>query len=156
MKHWNGKMTLKKLASFLVEAKRATYAGNGSKKRLPDGSKELIYEKDNLRYKDKYFGSKSFSGQEIVFNKGKPIWSMNYCGKSFKNLLFTKKLFIFLKKTLSEVTESLPFRGPKKFIEGIWKYENKWQGDLKKFKGKEKIFYKNKLVYKLEYFGGYV
>jgi len=58
-----------KLSKFLADAKRATYAGNGAEKKLPDGSKELTYKKNHLRYRDRYFGSKLFSGQEIIFNK---------------------------------------------------------------------------------------
>jgi len=145
-----------KLPEFLTEAKRATYAGNGAEKKLPDGSRELNYEKGQLKYRDRYFGSKLFSGQEIIFNKDKPVWSMNYYGKSIKEFIFTEGIYSFLRKALSKVAEDSPFRGPKKFAEGLWGYENKWEGNLDEFSGEEKIFYKDKLVYKLRYHGGEV
>ncbi|MEN7982299.1 MAG: DUF5680 domain-containing protein [Nanoarchaeota archaeon] len=145
-----------KLSKFIAEAKKATYAGNDAEKKLPDESKELIYEKNNLIYRDRYFGSKSFSGQEVIFNKNKPIWSMNYYGRSLKGLLLTKKIYNFLRKALLRIPESSPFRGPRKLVNCSWRYRNDWNGDLKNFNGKEKIFYKDELVYELEYFGGIV
>lgn len=143
-----------KLHKFLVEAKKATYAGNGNEKKLLDGCRELVYEEGNLKYVDKYYGWKFFSGQEIVFNKEIPIWSMNYYGGSFKTTLFTKKIYNFLKKALSEVNEDFPFRGPKEFSEKNWGYKNDLKGNLNNFKGREEIFYKKELVYELEYHGG--
>jgi hypothetical protein len=141
------------MRDFLIKAKRATYAGNGNEKRLKDGCKELFYKQKSLTYKDKYFGSKQFSGQEIVFSNEKPIWVMNYSG-GVKRMFFTSKIYNFLKKALLKIPKNAPFRGPKEFIKGLWKYKNMWKGDIKKFRGKEEIFYKNKLVYELKYQGG--
>ena len=36
------------LSKFLIEAKKATYAGNGVEKKLPDGCRELVYGEGNL------------------------------------------------------------------------------------------------------------
>lgn len=59
----------KKLLDFILKAKKSTYAGaeNDSKNILNDGSKEFIYAEDNYSYRDRYFGSDPFAGQEVIF-----------------------------------------------------------------------------------------
>lgn len=48
-------MDTKQLSKFLVEAKINTYAssGEGGEKILPDGSKELEFEKKEFKYRDR-------------------------------------------------------------------------------------------------------
>ena len=61
---------------FLIKAKVTTYAskGEGGETRLEDGRKELIFEEGDFKYVDRYEGSKSFSGKEIVLKDGQEIW----------------------------------------------------------------------------------
>ena len=49
-----------------------------------------------------------------------------------------------------------PFRGPDNFEQNDFKYANTAGGDINNFKGEEKIFYKDKLIYELFYHGGSV
>ena len=144
-----------KLTEFLIKAKKATYANEKAKERkLSDGTKELVYTKGKFLYRDRYFGFNPFSGQEVVFRNNKAVWMMNYYGKSFKNRLFTRKMYSFLRKALMNINNKSIFRGPKNFQEVDYKYVNKFQGGTKEFKGVEKIYYKNKLAYELNYHGG--
>jgi len=144
-----------KIFKFLVKAKKSTYASNGElgEKKLPDGTKELTYSEKDMFYRDRYTGFNPFSGQEIVFDNKKAIWSMNYYGKCF-SLIMSKKIYSFLKKALFQVNEKHPFRGPKMFKEGNWKYINNVNGDIKDFDGREEIYYKGKKIYELKYHGG--
>lgn len=141
---------------FLIEAKLYTYAsgGEGGEKILDDGSKEFVFQKENYMYRDRYFGSKEFVGEEIIFESGKPIWGMNYYGKMLTTTLTTKEVYSFLKKAMQQVSEKRPFRGPDYFIEGNYKYTDKSIGDISSFEGTEEIFYNDKKIYELKYHGG--
>ena len=147
------------LIEFLIEAKKNTYAntGEGGERTLRSGARELRFKKENLEYIDTYCGFNPFIGEEIVFENGKFIWGMNYFGEVFnRNISFAKKTYSFLKKSMMLVNEKMPFRGPKSFKEGEFKYKNKFQGVIKNFHGKETIFYKGKKVYELSYHGGLI
>jgi len=143
------------LAQFLVKAKKKTYASekNTNKKTNGDGSKELVFKEGNFIYKDKYYGTNPFIGEEIVLENNKTIWVMNYYGKIVSPNADIKNIYTFLKKAMSQVKEDKPFRGPAEYTEGDYKYLNSNQGNIDNFSGNEKIFYKNKLVYKLNYHG---
>jgi len=141
---------------FLIKAKIYTYAsgGEGGEKILDDGSKEFVFQKGNYVYRDRYFGSKAFIGEEIVFEFNKQIWGMNYYGKIFTDNLSTKEIYSFLKKAMQLVTEKRPFRGPDHFTEGNFIYTDKSVGDASWFEGVEEIFYNDVKVYELKYHGG--
>jgi len=142
---------------FLIEAKICTYAldGEGGEKIIEDGSKEFVFQKENYLYRDRYFnGSGKFAGEEIIFESGKPIWSMNYYGKTLTDTLTTKEIYLFLKKAMQLVSEKRPFRGPDSFIEGKYKYMDKSVGDISYFQGIEEIFYDDVKIYELKYHGG--
>ncbi|MFH1838622.1 MAG: DUF5680 domain-containing protein [Candidatus Kuenenbacteria bacterium] len=151
-------MDIKQLSKFLVKAKINTYAssGEGGEKLLPDGSKEFEFREKEFKYRDRYFGFNPFIGQEIVWQKEKVIWGMNYYGKIISKIILTKDIYKFLQEALKKISKDKPFRGPKKFNKNNFKYFNKIKGTIEKFNGEEKIFYKRKLVYKLIYNGGIV
>ncbi len=140
---------------FLVKAKKTTYAGDGKTQKRQDGCNELIFVKDNLFYRDRYFGSNPFIGEEVVFLKNNPLWVMNYCGRSLSKLK-SKMVYGFLKKALLMVDEDLPFRGPQEFVEGDWRYINQVKGDLRFFNGVEEILHNGKRVYVCNYHGGFL
>jgi len=145
------------LNKFLSRAKKNTYASKYRKVLiLEDGSKELIYEEGEFRYRDKYFGFNPFSGQEIVWKNKKVVWTMNYRGQISGNDTFAKEIYNFLKKCLLLVEEDLPLRGPMNHEEGSFTYENETDGNVKNFSGNEWISFADEVVYTLEYHGGIV
>ncbi|MFH1174551.1 MAG: DUF5680 domain-containing protein [archaeon] len=149
------------LAAFLVEAKKATYAGNGTEV-TPErpGFKELEYSQEKWNYRDSYVGFFSAPGQEVVRFQGKPVWIMSYSGGMRPlfntNIVYAKEVFAFLKRCLLLIPEDSPFRGPKLHEEGDWKYTNNVQGDLSYFFGYESIFHQSELVFRQQYIGGAV
>lgn len=147
-----------KLKRFLVKAKIATYATGGefAEKKLDDNSKELIFEEESFKYRDRYFGHNSFIGEEIVWRNNKLLWGMNYFGEIVSKEVSSEKLYNFLKEALKMITKDLPFRGPKEFKKGDFSYQNKVEGNISNFSGKEIIYYKNKIVYFLKYHGGII
>lgn len=151
-------MNTKQLSKFLVKAKINTYAssGEGEEKILSDGSKEFEFSEKKFRYRDRYFGYGSFIGEEIVWQNEKAVWGMNYYGEIVSEIIPAKQIYQFLQEALKEVTESKPFRGLDDFKNGDFRYANEVRGTVEKFEGREMIFYKDKLVYRLSYHGGAV
>lgn len=146
------------LNKFLVQAKKSTYAAakGDSKKILPDGSKEFTFADGDYFYRDRYFGSNPFSGQEVVFFKDKVVWAMNYYGSILDRTLNEKEVYEFLKKALLNVLENEPYRGPREFSSGDLRYSVNIETRDNVFIGHEAIYLENKKVYELFFHGGYV
>ena len=70
------------IIKFLIKAKKNTYAGKGPETTpARPNSHDLIYEEGDYMYYDTYFGGTRFVGEEALWIKDKPIWSMNYAGR---------------------------------------------------------------------------
>lgn len=158
------KIDLKQLAKFLVKSKKSTYASADSNKIKSERPKhkELEFSEGKFYYRDSYVGFFQAPGMEEVRlgKEGETIWTMAYSGgmlpKFQKNLDFAKKTFNFLKEALKLVNEKEPYRGPRKLKEGNWVYTNEVKGNIQRFNGHEKIFFKGKEVFSQEYIGGLV
>jgi hypothetical protein len=144
------------LSEFLIAAKAGTYASNGEadEQRLPDGCLELTYSAGEFSYRDRYFGLDPFTGQEIVFQNGQPVWSMNYYGRTVDKKYPASEIYIFLQKALRQVTAERPFRGPSTFTEGNFTYNDESLGSFENFSGVERILFNGHKVYQLKYHGG--
>jgi hypothetical protein len=144
------------LKQFLVKAKINTYAGDGnlSAPSRPD-SKDLHYKEGDFLYIDSYFGSSDFIGQEVVYEKQKPIWGMNYYGKMLTDEI-PSGFIKFLKSALKEVSVENPFRGPELFQQDEFTYKCSVKGGLSEFKGVEIIYLDNIEIYRLFFHGGYI
>ena len=143
-----------KFTDFIIEAKRNTYASNAKKdKPLRPNSTDYSYKKYNYYYHDSYIGNKNFIGEELVWKDEKVYWGMNYKGELLVNEApsgFNK----FLKKTLQNVSEKSPFRGPKYFEDGAFTYTCTWDGEIDSFHGKESISHCGEEIYTLYFHGG--
>ena len=148
----------KELVQFLLDAKKSTYAGakGDGKTIVTDGSMEFNYSDDTYTYRDRYFGSDPFVGEEVVFLNDKAIWVMNYRGYIIDKTINERKVYGFLKKSLMEVLEGAPFRGPSQFTSGDYKYTSEFKGDPDSFVGSESISHKNTKVYELFFHGGVI
>jgi len=146
------------LSEFLIESKRETYASSGEsgEKIVSDGSKEFVHERVPFKYRDRYFGSNPFAGEEVVWQNGNIVWIMNYYGKVISKTVSVQQVYEFLKKCLMKVEPDKPFRGPERFEEKGFSYVNEVNGDMNSFNGTEKISYDGKVVYVLFYHGGLV
>lgn len=145
-----------KLINFLLKAKKSTYAGaeGDSNKILNDGSKEFIYTEGIYSYRDRYFGSNPFAGQEVVFSNCEAIWVMNYRGYILDKAINERAVYGFLKQALLEISCDRPFRGPLEFISGNYRYTSEVSGAIDSFSGFETIYFKNHRIYKLYFHGG--
>lgn len=139
------------IKKFLVEAKKNTYANNSGQidsSRLR--SYDLKYSDEDYVYVDSYFGTHSFSGQEIIWHKEEPVWSMNYYG----NVLSSDFKSSFLKEALMHPDLELPYRGQPLYRKGDYTYIMEIDGDFDKFSGYEKILFRDSLTYELFFHGG--
>ena len=141
------------IISFLIRAKRATYAGKGAE-TAPSriGSHDLVYRENNLMYYDTYLGGDRFAGEEALWISDVPVWSMNYLGR------VTGSPFSgdFLKEALLHVPEDMPFRGPEKYVSGDYTYSCIAEGDFDWFQGKETISWQGNPIYECIYHGGLI
>ncbi len=158
-------VNLEMLAKFLVKAKKNTYASEKGIELTPERPlhKELEYSDGEFYYRDSYIGSFQALGMEEVRlenREGHTIWAMAYSGgmlpEHHNNVFFAKDILRFLKKALSLVTEDIPFRGPILCEEAGFAYENRVEGDIKRFEGNEKIFFRGKKLFDQDYIGGLV
>ncbi|MEK7459540.1 MAG: DUF5680 domain-containing protein [Patescibacteria group bacterium] len=150
------------LNNFLGMAMLKTYAGGGMEvNSKEEGFRELEYKDGDFYYKDSFGGHRQSWGREVVWYKDKPVWSQLYGGgmeKKYQNdKKFTHETFDFLKKAMSagEKKEMFQPRGPTEYIEGDWKYEARWTGNIERFLGHEDILYKSEVVFTHDFFGGF-
>ena len=146
------------LREFLVKAKTAAYASGSeaNEKALADGAKELTFEDGGFKYRDMYYGFNPFFGQEIVWQSDKIVWSMNYFGKISSDAVQAKEVYKFLQSAMRQVKEDRPFRGPDSFKSGDFEYIDESEGDVNHFTGIERILFRGREVYRLNYHGGSV
>ena len=148
----------KSLSQFLVTAKKSTYAGasGDSKTILEDGTREFRYDSDGYSYRDRYYGSDPFAGEEVVFAGSQAIWVMNYRGYTVGKIVGEGDIYAFLKQALREITEAAPFRGSSQFADGSYRYKMLFSGDPDSFVGSEEISYLDQKVYELFFHGGLI
>jgi hypothetical protein len=147
----------KKLAEFLIKAKLRTYSSENRKEiKIGKNGKQLKYLDNDLKYTDTYFGFNPFAGEELVFENEKCIWIMNYYGKIISKDIPEEEIYRFLRKAMRKIKKEKPFRGPASFNENDLEYKDENEGNLDFFKGEEKILFKGKIIYILNYHGGAV
>ncbi|MFJ8528286.1 DUF5680 domain-containing protein [Bacillus sp. NPDC094106] len=150
------------LTQFLVEAKRNTYASQGddaSVEPLLNGSKQLEYCSGDYSYRDIYYGSAFFIGQETVEFENRPIWSMAYSGGvTIQNADWDiiGPIYSFLRQALRLVDTNSIYRGPNYYESGTYIFKNEYEGTLDCFYGQEIILIGDEKVYELRYNGGIV
>ncbi len=146
------------LVPFLIEAKRHAYA-NGTAARVQPalaGSVQLEYRSGDWSYRDIYFGEEFFTGQEVVYYRNRPWWSMVYAGGVKLEEPPAEEIYRFLQQALQRVDAEAPFRGPDSFEEGDFRYACAWRGTVEWFEGMEVIFHRERIAYQLTFSGGMI
>ena len=141
------------LITFLIRAKKATYAGKGAETDSSrPASHDLEYREGDYLYYDTYLGGSKFIGEEALWIKDKPYWSMNYAGH------VTGEHFSgdFLKEALLRVPEELPFCGPEYYKSQDYVYTCEVEGDFTWFQGHEVITYQGQNIYDCFFHGSLV
>jgi transcriptional regulator with XRE-family HTH domain len=139
------------LTGFLLRAKKATYAGHGAEtasSRL--NSHDLTYAENDFLYYDTYLGGERFAGEEAVWIKGIPAWTMNYAGRVLHESFSGE----FLKEALGLVVPEHPYRGPLLYSNDGYTYHCGVNGNFDWYDGKEEIFAGQRKVYECVFHGG--
>src|SRR5215510_6223941 len=149
----NSNISLEELNQFIVQAKAATYVGNGKKSESSGiGSHDLKFRKGLFSYLDSYFGGTDFIGQEVVYYEDEPIWAMNYYGRIIQPENITAaEAGQIIKTSLSRLYQEGRFLGSFEFSIDDSTYTDTNQGDPESFTGKEWITRNNVKVYELVY-----
>ena len=146
-------MDTERILDFLLKAKKTTYAGKGPQMAASrPNSHDLEYVEGKLRYIDTYLGGERFAGEEALWENGIPFWAMNYCGRVIGDGFDGD----FLKEAMSNVPESMPYRGPAEYKRGGLTYRCEVEGDFEWFTGREAIYCGDALVYECNFHGGSV
>jgi len=154
---WSDGAGRARFVDFLLRAKRATYAGQGdeaTETALVPGSKQLEYRDGDYLYRDIYLGMAYFVGQEVVYFRGEPVWSMSYAGGVTSSDIDSRAIYQFLGLALGHGSEAEPYRGPAEFRDESWAYTNASNGGLHSFWGIEEISRGDAKVYECRYAGG--
>ena len=152
-------MTIDELTNFLKIAKKNTYASEIAKKSPSQrpGSKDYEYVDGSLTYHDTYFGGANFIGEEIVYEKNKPKWGMNYNGYVVDETVTEEEIDKSLRVALKqEYIDIIPVRGPKNFKVENYEYKNDVSGSLSRFEGREEILKDGNLIYFAVFHGGLI
>ncbi len=145
------------LTDFVLKAKLAGYAaGNRNKEiRFEDGARGYEYTDGRYNYTDHYHGSNPFAGTEYVRqDDGTLVWLMHYYGRTTTARIDQDAIYSFLKEAMLLVTPQYPFRGPREYEMGGFRYENKQNGTMDRFHGTETILCEEEQAYLLYYHGG--
>jgi hypothetical protein len=149
---------LKQLHDFIVAAKAATYVGDGSPAEpCRPKSHDLVFTKGDFSYRDSYFGSSDFIGEEVIYNKGNPVWGMNYYGVILQpEKIDAAEAGKMIKASLSRLYAEGRFLGGWHHQQADLTYYDTSTGDLTRFTGQEWIEKAGEKVYKLVYHGGLI
>ncbi|MFA6254259.1 MAG: DUF5680 domain-containing protein [Candidatus Paceibacterota bacterium] len=157
---------LEELKKFLAESNKAGYGAGESVERKwikeSDGSTTIAYVSVDgaWRFHDNFFGGEPYGGREVIFKNDQAVWLMVYYGEITDRELDKKEVYDFLRAALMKAPDDLPVRGPAEFKkeEGgkVWEYQNKWAGDLNRFKGREIILLDGREIFNTDYSGGWV
>ena len=147
---------LEALARHLVKAKFQGYASGDESRiqHLADGGSEVRSEEDGYVYRDRWYGEDRFTGEEVVWHKGRALWSMNFYGATTPGRSIPAEFAKFHKSALRRATIDAPFRGPAMYREGEFVYVNTHTGSIAEFSGVERVFFRDLEIFHLAYHGG--
>tara|TARA_B100002003_G_C13946439_1_gene459067 strand:- start:259 stop:801 length:543 start_codon:yes stop_codon:yes gene_type:complete len=160
------KINLSDLVNFIYRSKKQCFANSEIKISQSDGSSFYSHREFPWLYTDTYNGNIIERGTEDIYVDMVLFWSNQYRGGTLEKFWDkSRAISQFLKKALIETPEEFPIRGPTYFtlnnfkfndhtFKGELVYTNKWNGDILKFTGQERIRWNGTNVFYHDYMGG--
>lgn len=151
-------MDIIELNRFIVAAKQGCYVGGGER-AAPSrtGSHDLVWSDGDWHYRDSYFGGTDFIGQETVWRGDMPVWAMNYYGFIIRlDLIDGTRAGETIKAALSAMYGEGRFLGGFSWLGPHGRYEDRSEGDVEQFFGREAISCDGIEAYALHYHGGLI
>ncbi len=148
---------LSELKKFLIASNAAGYAGDKvPAKSEEDKSTTITFAQGDWMSHDNFFGGEPYAGRVVVFYKNQPVWIMIYYGWVEESISDFGEVYNFLKKALLNMPPDHPFRGPKEFSNGNYRYSNSWTGEVDRYSGEEIIYKSGVEVFRTKYLGGLI
>jgi hypothetical protein len=147
---------LEALALYLVKAEIQGYASGDESRiqHLADGGSEVRSEEGDYVYRGRWYGNERFAGEDVVWLKGRALWSMNFYGATTPGRAIPAEFPKFHKSALRHASVDSPFRGPALYRDGEFVYVNTWNGSISEFSGEERVFFHDQEIFHLVYHGG--
>ncbi len=151
-------LPLDELEAFIVAAKRRTYVGDGARLlSYRQGSHDLQHAEGDYVYHDCYFGGADFSGEEVVYWRGRAVWAENYFGRIVDpGLISPERAGRVIKSSLTGMYGEGRFLGGFQAEDGDCSYRDTSVGDVAWFQGREWIDRQGRTAYELVYHGGLI
>ncbi|NJK46128.1 MAG: hypothetical protein HC933_19360 [Pleurocapsa sp. SU_196_0] len=151
-------MITPEITAFIVKAKTNTWNDNrqASLSYRP-GSRDLQYHEADLSYMDSYFGNVDFLGQEVVWRKNLPIWTMNYYGRILRPDLYSgAQAGTTSQIGRGQIYKWNTFLGKYMFVLEHSTFFTETKGDVSSFSGSEWHEINGVVVYRFDFHGGQV
>ena len=129
---------------FLIPAKRSACLDAGG----VSGSQQDAAGR--FRYTGTHFGTEQFAGQEILLEEERPIWTVNFLGRTAGQEFPAE----FLREALLAGCQHFPYRGAERYEKGEWVYTCAVRGEPDWFYGYEEIRHQGHRVYECAFHGG--
>jgi hypothetical protein len=142
-----------RLADFLIEAGQNGWAAEAPKVDNPQrpGFKELVYQREDWKYRDSYAGYYMAPGSSVIYYKERPVWYMTYGGRgqSQEHFALAKVTYDFLRNALMQPEPRFPVRGLLRYAEDENRkyYRFNYKGDLSEGSWTESIDINHRLVF---------
>lgn len=143
------------LSKFIWQAKKSIYAINGDV-YIADSMRHFSFRDGFYLFEDRKVGEQYYSGQEVIYEKSVPIWTMAYSGGIISSSVSAETIYAFLKESLLEEENPNVLRGPSFYQKENYFYLNEFAGEIGRFHGREYIRLDGQMVYELHYSGGYL
>ena len=148
------------LQNAIVTAKASSYVGGARQASQPcrSGAHDVAWSDGPWSYLDSYFGGTDFSGQEVLWHEGEPVWAMSYFGYIIHDhLIDAERAGTVIKSALGTLyREERRFLGGFRHAHAFGTYIDESGGDCTRFSGRETIRVGNVEAYSLLYHGGQI
>ncbi len=142
-------------SDFLAAARRETYAIPHGQK-LEDGTEQMAVDLEPWHYRDRYAGQNPYGGHELVWFEDQVVWLKNYLAEVTSEICSSEEIYRFQRLALGSPDPQHLMRGPARFRDGRFRYENRIEGNLDRFQGEEFIYFDELPVYRMILHGGKV
>ena len=149
-------MDLEQLRQFLIKSNVPHATGTAKMSSEKDGSRTIVFADGDWSMHDNFFGGEPYGGRQIIHYQEQPAWLCVYYGRVQDTVQSADAIYDFLREALQHPPEDSPYRGPASYKKGEFEYQNRVEGSIGDFSGKEVILENGKQVYWAKYFGGTV
>lgn len=148
--------TVERLQRFIYEANKPHADGSAAIKQESDGSRTIIYDDNEFKMHDNFFGGEPYGGRLVVYRKDRPVFLEVYYGRVYTTKRSAQEVYNFLREALRHATSDSPYRGPAEYSSEGLTYKCTVTGTVHYHTITEYIFEGNTEIYSATIVGGLV